>query len=310
MAKLKLRLAAVVSTTEKGANNSSVFKKLANKMAISLTKQILDSFPFKGDEEYVASRDASTPARLARAVDEIIRLHGLVDKKELVGFLQNRNAKVELRVAAISFVDWLGLTNAKSSLLELAIDTTECLQIRRPAIVTAASMAPKESLDILVRLVSDDPSAEIRGSVVAAFPYAHCNTLFRSFVELASNDESKTVRGQILRQISTYPDYDLQLAYELMQLKAADTSEHACVRAYAVEGLGYLQDERGLKTVIQYLSSAAPEIRLMAAFSLGMLGNKSHIPLLRPLIRDFGEFETWGTVAAEAVTAIDKLETE
>ena len=117
-------------------------------------------------------------------------------------------------------------------------------------------------------------------------------------------DDSAMIRGEAIRAISFSPHNNPAHSFDLLLSIFNNSTEDLIVRAYALEGLGYLGDRRALDTVIANLTSKSLEIRFMAAFALGEIGDVSHLPLLEALTTDEAFFETWGTVADEAKTAI------
>lgn len=270
-------------------------------------KLLLDSLPFQEDDEYGASDCESPPARAKRAID-IFVARGVTDTQGLVTIAKNRGEDEFLRLEAISFLRLLNVKNSLVHLVSIANSKCESIPVRRSAIVSIYSLRPENTFEIMRPLLLHDSLEEIRISVVLGFAVFPDRKLFDLLADIVFSDRSSLVRGEAIRQIGVYSgDENRNRVFDILVKKLQESGEDVIVQAYAVEGFAHLLDQRALSIVLSHLSNPSPEIRFMAAYSLGHLGDARHAPRLKEMADDSGVFKSWGSVAEESKYAVDRI---
>lgn len=278
-------------------------------MATDFRQLLIDSIPYDGTEIFFVKESDSPPARARRCVEAIVAL-GITTPEEMLNLLEDTRVDAELRKQIIVFTGWLKYKPAIQPLIQIARNKAEDVAIRRAAMVYLSSLGRSKVFMVLKNLSLNDPDPEIRSSAISAFAVAPNKRAFSLLTKIVSQDSAPEVRGKAIRAIGSVlavSQSDKELAFELLRTKLTDSTEDTTVRAYAAEGLGFLNDKRAIDVIILNLSNAAPEIRYMCAYSLGELGNKSHLPLLEAMKTDYAVFEHWGTVADGAKEAIENI---
>lgn len=262
-------------------------------------KQLLiDSIPFEaGDSFFIQAR---------QNVDTIVAT-GVTTVEEMLNILGDARFDTELRREVNHFCTWLHYKPAIQPLIQVATSEVEDVDLRRSAMVCLAILDRRKAFPVLKHICTYNPDPAIRECAITAFYVMPSKRVFNAVIQVITQEKNPDVKGLAIRAISFIPQSDEELAFELFLSLFGDSAENPSVRAYAMEGLGYLQDERALDMVIQNLTNEFPQIRYMSAFSLGSLGNTTHIPLLEPMSTDDAVFETWGTVAEAASEAIAVL---
>lgn len=269
---------------------------------------LLDSLPFHEDDIFDAPAGESPPARAKRAIDIIVG-RGVTDTRGLIEIVKNTDESDFLRGEAIAFLRLLEITNALEPLVLIAYSDSESIPIRRSAIVTIYALRPENTFEIMRPLLLNDPLEDIRYSVVLGFSVYPEKRLFDLLKTTVFSDRSSKVRGEAIRQIGVYSsDADKNEVFEILVRKLQEPGEETTVKAYAMEGFAHLLDSRGLDIVLSYLSNPAPEIRLMAVYSLGHLGDARHLPRLEQMRGDPEVFVNFGTVEEEVEEAIHRIE--
>jgi hypothetical protein len=190
---------------------------------------------------------------------------------------------------------------------EIASNPLEPVQIRRSAIFALANVQRSKEFAFFRHLILHDNAPEIRIAVADAFAIVPHKRAFYLLSDVISQDQSAEVRWNAIRALNSFYRADKKAIFDLFISRFNDPHETILVRAYAIEGLGYLGDSRALDLVINNLNHEAIAIRFMAAFALGLLGDSSHIPLLKTLLDDQDVLENWGTVSDEANESIQEI---
>lgn len=275
-------------------------------MATDFKQLLMDSIPYK-ETDVFSNQETETPlAKAHRSVDAIIAL-GVTTPAEMLNVLEDVSVDTELRTQILDFVGWMKYKPAIEPLIRIAASEVENFRIRRGAMVYLASLSQQKALSVLEPLCLNHPDPEIRLSAVAAVAVTRHKSAFKLLTKIIVQDNSPEVRGQAIRAIDSVHETDTNIVYSLLISKITDTEEDTTVRAYAVEGLGFLKDKRAVDIIIRHLSHEAPEIRYMAAYALGLVGDKSHLPLLEAMLADDAVFEGWGPVAEGAKEGIEEL---
>ncbi len=259
---------------------------------------LINSIPFEEADSFFV--------RARQSVDTIVST-GVTTVEEMLNILGDTRFDTELRLQIAAFTTWLQCKPAIKPLIHVATSEAEDVSLRRAAMVSLAILDRRKAFPVLKRLCINNPNPAIRESAIAAFTVAPSKRAFNAVVQVIAQEKNPVVKGQAIRVVSSIPQSDKELAFELFLSLFVDSEENPSVRAYAMEGLGNLRDKRALDTVIQNLGNEFTQIRCMSAFSLGSLGDKTHIPLLELMATDEAIFETWGTVAESAAAAIAEI---
>src|SRR5690606_30486017 len=103
----------------------------------------------------------------------------------------------------ISFLRLLDVKDSLVHLVSLASSDSESIPVRRSAIATVYSLHPRNTSEIMRRLLND-PLDDIRISVVLGFAIHPDKGTFDLLTNVVFSDPSSLVRGEAIRQISVY----------------------------------------------------------------------------------------------------------
>ena len=234
---------------------------------------------------------------------------GIEDAQGLTEIAKTQDEDEFLRLEAISFLCLLKVEDSLEDLVLIANSKSESVPVRRSAIIAIYSFHPENIYEIMRPLLVSDSLEEIRYSVVLGYGLHPVNKLFGLLTEVIFSDPSTRVRGEAVRQVAAYCiDEEKSNVFEILVQKLREQREDTIVQAFALEGFAHLLDPRALGIVMPYLANPAPEFRLMAAYSLGHLGDTRHIPVLKEMADDSGVLKGWGTVAEAVEEAVDRIQ--
>lgn len=295
-----------MANTLKGNADNSFF--LGEIMEKSFKSRLLSSLPYQDDDEYESIGFESPPEKAKRAIN-IFTARGIKSTTGLIQVARNESEEENLRIEAMCFICNLGASEAIDSLQSIANAGHESLSIRRCAIGSLYTLKAESIFEIMHSLLLEDPSVQIRVSVVECFACYPNPRLFDLLTTVVFSDSSWLVRGRAIRQLGIYcGEESKSKVFKIFCLKLQDPEEHITVHAFAIEGFAHLLDLRALDIVIDNLNHQSPEIRLMAVYSLGHLGDFRHLSRLEEMRSDHGEFKNWGTVAEEVSEAILRIQ--
>lgn len=252
------------------------------------------------------SHESEDFQRYIAEVELLLKL-GANQTDDLIALLNSDTMDGEVIRIIVCFLRYLNYKPAVTVLKRLAQDPTIELDARYSTIISLSDLGRSKVYRTIRKFALTDPEPKLRIAAVVAFIWSSSKRGFNTIIEVIKSDSDPSVRGAAIRVIGSMRKIDREVAFDLMLIKLQDTSEDVVVRAYAVEGLGFLMDTRAISLVINYLQHEAPEIRYMAAYALGCLGDLSHLPLLQAMLNDDAVFEGWGTVANGAIEGIDQL---
>jgi len=260
------------------------------------------------------SETSSFFERTRQSVDVILAL-GVTNTEEMLVALENNMIDDLSRQKIIPFAAWLNDDRFIEPLIRISISESESVEVRRSAMVYLAvlsrSQTYKLTQDKIFRTLKNisrmDKLQDNKISAISAFHGKPSLRAFYLMVEIIQEENNPKVRDAAVRAVSSIPQSDKQLAFELFMHTSNNMEEDISVRAYSIEGLGYLRNKLAEATVISALSDNAPEIRYMSAFALGELGDPSYLSLLQTKLTDYESFEGWGSVADAVIEAIEKI---
>lgn len=265
-------------------------------MGDSFERMLIDVIPFqKSDSQF---------ARFQRIVDNLLA-KGVKDVEEMEKTLNDNNFDVSLRETIPVFLSWLKYKPAIKSLAQIATSQSSEISLRRSAIVNLSILGRSRAFSILKRIILSDSSPYIRLVAIRAFTVAPNKRAFGFLTRLMFEAADSDVRAEAIRAIGSIPQGDKDLTFELLTKKFLDLNEDGIVRAYAMEGLGFLRDRRALDMIVANLTNPITAIRYMAAYALGEVGNSGHFDLIETMFDDHSFFEGWGTVSEAAKKAME-----
>lgn len=275
---------------------------------LNLKEILASSIALQEDASYDAPDQEAPPARARRAIETLVS-RGINTAEMLIGVASDRDEDTSLRIEVISFLRVLGLSESVEALMSLARSESEPIPVRRAAIAAIYSFHLDSTLEIMRPMLLDEPLEEVRLSVVSGFALFPQSGLCPLLENVAFSDQSSRVRGEAIRQLAIYCSKGMRNdVFDILVKKLQEQGEDVTVKAYAIEGFAHILDSRGLAIALSALSDPAPAIRLMAAYSVGHLGDSRHISQLRDMVNDRGVFEGFGTVNEEVVQAIERLQ--
>jgi HEAT repeat protein len=260
--------------------------------------QLINSIPFEETDEFYD--------KYYKGVDTITNL-GVNSPEEMTVLLQKGHFNEEITDLMVNFLMFINYKSAIRVLIQIAQEKSYSIQLRFATICCLARLGHSKVYRTVRKFALTASEPKLRIAAIVAFIIAPSKRGFNTIIEVIKSDSDSVVRGEAIRAIGSMRKNDREVAFDLMLTKLQDTCENVVVRAYAVEGLGFLRDTRAISIVINYLQHEAPEIRYMSAYALGCLGDLSHLPLLQAMLNDDAVFEGWGTVANGAIEGINQL---
>jgi hypothetical protein len=117
----------------------------------------------------------------------------------------------------------------------------------------------------------------------------------RESVVNSADSRAKTILARAspgAGQLRARPDSSKGLSAPLLSPHPADSPEHGSWisdRCEALEGLGWMDDEDSLKSILAELKNPEPEIREAALGAVAVFGSKEAIPFLEGFAADTGD---------------------
>ncbi len=267
-------------------------------MSTQFEHLLVDSIPFKVDSPLFF--------RHLQGAHSLVNF-GVSNPEELVRILEDQRADVEIRKYASSFAVWLKYKPAVKSLIRIVLNDNDDVGVRHAAMVDLAVLGRTRGYKVLRQLALNDLTPTVRTSAISAICVSPNRYAARLMREIVLNDKSDEVRAFALRSLFSIPRVNKRSVCNLLMGIANSESEVPVIRAYAIEGLGYLYDNRALNLVITEINNPFPGIRYMCVYALGRLGTSLHLPLLESRINDKEVFNDWGTVAGATKAAIREI---
>ncbi|MEO8391658.1 MAG: HEAT repeat domain-containing protein [Chloroflexota bacterium] len=243
---------------------------------------------------------------LQRGIDTLDSM-GVNSTSDLLELLQSKETDLTLRRQIVSLLTLIGYQPAIPFLIEIAQNKEEDSSIRRSALVNLTTFDREKAFQILSDLALFDSNTQIREMTISILHLVPIEPCVDLLLKILQSDTEPLIRSQAIHAIGliTIP-YSL-IAVGTLMLILDDENEVSVVRAYAAEVLGLLKYQPAASHIVKYLGDVSPSVRYMCAYSLGLLGNKSQIPLLENLTSDEAVFEGWGTVADAAKEGIEEI---
>lgn len=241
-----------------------------------------------------------------QAIEVLLSL-GAKSADDLVDLLRDAETELELRCEIVSLLAWMDYKPAVPVFVQLAQDEKTDLSIRRATLVYLTILDTENAYQILSELALTHPHHDIQVIAVSLLhltPSDHC---INFLLQIVQNDSDTIVRAEAARGIGIMALPDKASALEPLLTVLNNQAEASIVRAYAADALGFKGGPRAVSAIIRFLADPSPDVRYMCAYSLGFLGDESHLPLLEALTTDDAIFENWGTVAEAAKEAIKEI---
>lgn len=231
---------------------------------------------------------------------------GAQSPSDLLNLLQDKKTDVKLRQELNSILTWLKYESVIPIFVQIGESKEEPLSLRRSALVNLFALDREKSFQILSNLVLFDLAIEIREMAASILHLNQTESCIHLLLKIMRNETAVSVRIQAIRGIGLIGVSNDRVGEELLAM-LDNPNEVPRIRAYAAEAIGFLNYQPGVIHLIEHLYHPETSIRYMCTYSIGLLGNKSHLPLLGNLIFDTNIFESWGAVADAANEAMEEI---